>query len=373
MEAALTYVFWGALLQGLFLSFIYIFLDKQKNLSNKLLGLFLIAIVLEAFTTILPFNYLRSYYVAEYFSLPEVKLFIPLLFLHFVMQKLGLASKYRTFLKIHYFLATAIASLFILNLYYYINDSSSIVENFGITLTDRVHYALQCYAFVVSVLVFFVLLKEVANYRALVKSEFSDYAMLQIKWLWQIIFAMLPVILLWGLELLRILIRPEVESYFVSPIWIFITIFIYFISYRAYKNPDLFKEFPNNRFLGVKSQTYECNSQIRMQINTLMAENEFYLNHDLTIHQFAKEVDLPARLISACINTAYQQNFNEWVNGFRVKKACELIKNDSGHNLSLEGIGLESGFKSRSVFYSAFKNIMGQTPGQFRPNQIHRT
>ena len=59
-------------------------------------------------------------------------------------------------------------------------------------------------------------------------------------------------------------------------------------------------------------------------------------------------------------------NFNEWVNNYRVENALKMIQSDSKNLLSIEGIGLDSGFKSRSAMYAAFKKKTGQSPGHFR-------
>ena len=45
-------------------------------------------------------------------------------------------------------------------------------------------------------------------------------------------------------------------------------------------------------------------------------------------------------------------------------EAKDLIK--SRDELSLEGIGYEAGFNSKSAFFEAFKKVTGQTPAAFK-------
>ena len=59
-------------------------------------------------------------------------------------------------------------------------------------------------------------------------------------------------------------------------------------------------------------------------------------------------------------------NFNEWVNNYRVEKALQIIRSDKKNSLSIEGIGSDSGFKSRSAMYAAFKKNLGHSPGHYR-------
>ena len=97
-------------------------------------------------------------------------------------------------------------------------------------------------------------------------------------------------------------------------------------------------------------------------------EHQYYLNKELTVHSFAKEIDMSPRLISSCINKNIGVNFNEWVNNYRVDYALSIITSDFDNLLSIEGIGSDSGFKSRSAMYTAFKKKLGNSPGHFRKN-----
>ncbi|MCB0619412.1 MAG: hypothetical protein KDC41_12040, partial [Saprospiraceae bacterium] len=90
MEAIISTLVWAAILQGLFLSGLYLFSHKHRSFANRLLGLFLLCIVYEAISDFLPYNSILGY-PWEYFSLPEVKLFYPLLFFHYILEKIGRA------------------------------------------------------------------------------------------------------------------------------------------------------------------------------------------------------------------------------------------------------------------------------------------
>ena len=99
-----------------------------------------------------------------------------------------------------------------------------------------------------------------------------------------------------------------------------------------------------------------------------METKQFYLDEELTLHSFAKDIDMSSRLISSCINKNIKLNFNEWVNHYRVEKALHMIQTDEKNTLSIEGIGSDSGFKSRSAMYAAFKKKLGHSPGYYRKN-----
>ncbi len=364
-------ILWAALIQGLLLALLYMFSKKHRSFANFLLGCFLICIILEALTTILPFSFLGGYSIDGYFSLPEVKLFIPLFFLHFALEKIGNSAKYKRFLKINYTLAFAVLSITLFNIYLFLFHSSLLFAQFGFSTVEKFHLAQQIYAFVLMIIAFVIAIKETLAYRKLVRDEYSDYNMLQINWLWQFIFMLLPAAILWGLEIVRILFIGPSENNFEMIIWGFVAVFLYFLSYKAYQHKNLFEKFPEStlKISTEKSpelENHKCDEKQSERIQKLMKEKSLFLNQDLTLHAFANAINISPRLISTCINQNFGYNFNEWVNGYRVEKALELIEADVKNKLSLEGIGAASGFKSRSTMYSAFQKKMGHSPGHYR-------
>jgi AraC-like DNA-binding protein len=205
----------------------------------------------------------------------------------------------------------------------------------------------------------------------MVENEYTDLGMLQINWLWQFIFILFPIIVLWGLELAYILAGGRGPSDYLSITWIFVFVFLYFFSFKAYRNPNLFENVPqgNQREFSIREQKKEkhpCKEENRSKIISEMEKHQFFLNEELTLHSFAREIDMSSRLISSCINNSMGYNFNEWVNGYRVERALEIIKSDSENKLSIEGIGSDSGFKSRSAMYTAFNKKLGHSPGHYR-------
>lgn len=364
-------ILWAALIQGLLLASLYMFSKKHRSFANFLLGSFLISIILEALTTILPFRFIGGYSVDTYFSLPEVKLFIPLFFLHYVLKKIGSSEKYLRFLKYNYYLASAIAALTLLNIFLFLFNTTTIVETFGEATIEKFHLAQQIYAFVIMVCAFTIAIVETLAYRKLVRDEYSDFKMLQINWLWQFIFMLLPATILWGIEIARILFQGANENNFVTIIWGFVALFLFFISYKAYQHKNLFDIFPEStlKISSEKSpepENHKCDNKQSEAIQKFMEEKELFLNQDLTLHHFADAIHMSPRLISTCINKNFGNNFNEWVNGFRVEKALQILKADVKNQLSIEGIGTAAGFKSRSTMYSAFQKKMGHSPGNYR-------
>lgn len=95
------------------------------------------------------------------------------------------------------------------------------------------------------------------------------------------------------------------------------------------------------------------------------AEKEMFRDPDLTLPDVAEALDVPPHLLSQYLNDNLGKSFTSFVNEYRVRAVeQELQKED--HQLTLEAIGNECGFRSNSSFYNAFKKIKGMTPSQFR-------
>ena len=372
MEVIITTLIWAAVIQGFLLGLVFIFSKKRHSFANKLLGFFLLAFVFESLTDLLPLSHIGNYSISGYFTLPEVKLLFPVLFLNFVLEKVGRSSSYRLFLKIHYLISFSIIGLTLINILLVVFTGDSFVDLLGWQPIEQFYMGYQYYAFILTIGAFIIALKETSNYQNLVRNEFTDIAMLDINWLWQYIFIIAPIILFWGAELVRIALGGRGQSELTIITYIFIAIFNYFVSFKAFTHQTLFDgsvdalRTVDTKFVISSKSSPPIDHATCNTIKAEMEAQEFYLNQNLTLHDFAKELHIPARTISTCVNQSMGLNFNEWVNNHRVDKALKMLKDKNNDHLSIEGIGIDSGFKSRSAMYTAFKKKTGQSPGNFR-------
>lgn len=155
---------------------------------------------------------------------------------------------------------------------------------------------------------------------------------------------------------------------FIVAILIFKLLMIYWITFQG-----LFQHYIQNLFIQTKSKedygpynkilTNTDKAQLTIKkIDALMAEEELYLNPNLNINNISEYINEHPKFISKIINDIKGQNFNRYINSFRVEKAKELLFCENYSNFNIKGIGEEAGFKSNSSFYRAFKKEMGLTP-----------
>lgn len=375
MDDVVNIIIWIAILQGVVLGVLFLTSKKHNSFSNKLLGLFLLALMMEAIAIFNPFSSILGYPLYEYFQIPETKILFPLFFLNYVLEKIGQSRKYRTFLIINYSVAAAVIIITIVNISFFAFTSKTIHNFFTFDQIENVYITLQTYAFLLSFIGLIIAIVETIKYKKNVSNNYSDFDLLEISWLWRFIALLVPASLLWGAELTRIFVgfyQGQLSSWdFVEATWGVLIIFIFFISYKAFKHPDFFAKVRVDIEPSINSEDETgSGSELEEPLLKCMTESKLFLQSDLSIYDVAKEIKAPTRKVSNCINDNFGYNFSEWVNRFRVDEVKIRFGDESSSYLTIEAIGQESGFKSRSAMYSAFSKFTGQSPAKLRKSDL---
>jgi len=100
-------------------------------------------------------------------------------------------------------------------------------------------------------------------------------------------------------------------------------------------------------------------------IRTFMEIEKPYLNPDLNLSDLAKKLDLTRAQLSETINSGFNQNFNDFVNSYRVEAFQNMLKEGKHQQLSLLGIAFECGFNSKATFNRVFKKLTSNSPTQY--------
>ncbi len=91
-----------------------------------------------------------------------------------------------------------------------------------------------------------------------------------------------------------------------------------------------------------------------------------YLQPGYRISNLETDTGIPSYQLSRVINDYHHTNFNDLINGYRIKEACERLSNPVEMQFTFEAIARSSGFNSTASFYRAFKKQVGKTPRQFQ-------
>ena len=116
----------------------------------------------------------------------------------------------------------------------------------------------------------------------------------------------------------------------------------------------------------VKREKKVQNDKLFNKVIRIMEEDEVYRDSNLTVEKVARQLKINSRHLSGLIHAHKRLNFNTFVNEFRIKKAKQMIAKPDFDNYTLEAIGKEVGFNSKTSYIHAFKKFTGVTPSQFK-------
>lgn len=101
------------------------------------------------------------------------------------------------------------------------------------------------------------------------------------------------------------------------------------------------------------------------RLKELLSSEKLFVNPNLTLRMAADRLGTNTKYLSQVVNHHADQNFQQFINAYRVEEAKEKIRSDDYHNLTLYGIARLCGFKNKSTFYKVFKEMTGFTPREF--------
>ncbi len=104
--------------------------------------------------------------------------------------------------------------------------------------------------------------------------------------------------------------------------------------------------------------------QLIHQLENILKQEELYKNPDLKLPELAARLNILPHTLSQLLNDNIGIRFQSFINKYRIAEAKKRLASD--HHLTLEAIGYECGFNSKSTFYTAFKKTTGTTPARFR-------
>lgn len=100
-------------------------------------------------------------------------------------------------------------------------------------------------------------------------------------------------------------------------------------------------------------------------LSELMQEHSLFLDPSLTLNHLSRRMGIPAKQLSTAINRATGENVSRYINGFRIRYACGLLK--GGENVTTTM--LESGFNTKSNFNREFLRVENKSPSAWLAEQ----
>jgi len=107
-------------------------------------------------------------------------------------------------------------------------------------------------------------------------------------------------------------------------------------------------------------------TQMEEQLIELIEKEKIYIDKNLSLQKMAAKLNTNTTYLSQYFNIQLKTNFSDYINAYRIKEACQLIKQDNQKKYSMAQIADMAGFGSLTTFYTTFKKTYGITPVHFQ-------
>jgi AraC-like DNA-binding protein len=215
------------------------------------------------------------------------------------------------------------------------------------------------------------------RHRKLIRNEFSTIDMFKrIGWiLFVVIFYFLYCFSVFFLGIFNIIgLNTLSVTIFNYSVLLF---FSYIFGFYGLKQSDIFKrlEQKNDHEVEEKLSNQIVNNvvseKIKQKLFSYFLKEKPYLNPELNMTLLSEKLSIPKHHLTDVLNSTIGKNFFQFVNEYRVEAVKKELSNPKSH-YSIEAIGFECGFNSKSTFFSVFKSMTGQTPMEYK-KQISKT
>jgi len=115
----------------------------------------------------------------------------------------------------------------------------------------------------------------------------------------------------------------------------------------------------------VKEAAPEDLSHWKPKLVALMTEEKLYENPTLTLSDVAGVLGINRRQVSTIINQEFGQNFNDFINSYRVAAVKAKFARGDHQQFTILSIALGCGFNSKTTFNRVFKKHTARTPVQW--------
>ena len=117
------------------------------------------------------------------------------------------------------------------------------------------------------------------------------------------------------------------------------------------------------KYANKKIEEEEAN-KLKIRIEKIILEKDLFRDPNLKLPDLAEKLNVLPHYLSQFLNDNLNKSFPLYINEYRIEAAKKfLLLNDE---YTLEAIGYECGFNSKSTFFSTFKKITSYTPANYK-------
>jgi AraC-like DNA-binding protein len=100
-------------------------------------------------------------------------------------------------------------------------------------------------------------------------------------------------------------------------------------------------------------------------LQKLFLEEKVFLDPELNLAQLSERLKWNRAEVSETINSGFGQNFNDFVNHYRIEQFKKRLQQGDNKQLSLVGLAFDCGFNSKATFNRVFKKAVQLTPTEY--------
>ncbi|RYC70315.1 helix-turn-helix transcriptional regulator [Spirosoma sordidisoli] len=179
--------------------------------------------------------------------------------------------------------------------------------------------------------------------------------------------------------LLIVLVKPrfyhDVGDYLLAT---YMAATIYSISFLVMRGSSFFREVPAEPDPPVELKkkyekstlSEEVEDAVLTRLTRLLETDKPYLNSGLSLSRLAEQLDTSPHHLSQLLNDRLGLTFFDWLATYRTAEARQLLSNPALAHLKIDEVAERVGYNSTSAFHTAFKRLTNQTPAQYRANRL---
>lgn len=357
----------------LFLAFFLVTVKTKHKISNALFAVFLLLCALDSSVPLFellnnnPSNLGMFRITFSFLQIPVFYLYVvSVCYSDFKLKPLYLL----------HLLPFLISNIILLPRFYAVDAASKIsfIKNHQNMIEVQFNHILihiQLFAYIVAV---FMLLKKA---KKLYLENNSGTSINSYNWLFQFTIVLS---ILYSIALLKNILKfseyQNISEWIKIGGLVFQLLIVCWYLFKALNNPDLFRNV-DSRLKLVSDIILENKSREQIEVKDIyneellklkhyMTEEKPFLNPTLTIQDVSNGIKIPVRDLSLLINHKLEQHFYDFINGYRIEYALDILKDVTKSKVTILEILYKVGFNSKSSFNTAFKKHTGNTPTHYR-------
>ena len=149
------------------------------------------------------------------------------------------------------------------------------------------------------------------------------------------------------------------------PVWLWVVLAtVVVIALVVFAYLILLRRRRNHAAGSVQPMSVGDDEELMKRIEQLIVHEQQFLNGDLKLSDVAAQLGTNRNIVSNCINSLRGCSFSQFVNGYRVSYAMDLMRRQQ--DVKISEVWITSGFTTESSFFRNFKAVTGMTPTEWK-------